>query len=145
MNINLGSKINVVIQSEKKHKHEEETKTAKKVPEVVVVVEIVVKTVFVERLGFCRAQTGGLDLVHEEVGSRQSKSNGETKEDKARPGLSLSSVELHAAVEDEVAEEVGHEDEEQESWEVRLKEKKNAQPHVDNKEYTDKDEPEQCI
>ena len=109
------------------------------------VVEVVVEAVLVDRLGFCRAQTGVLDLGPEEEDSRKSKSNGETEEGEARPGLPLSSVELHAAVEDEVAEEVGHEDEEQDSWEVRLQENENAQPHVDNKEDPDKDEPEQFI
>ena len=110
-----------------------------------VVIEVVVETVFVDRLGICRAQTGGLDLGHEEVGSRQSECNSETEEDEARPGLPLSSAELHAAIEDEVAEEVGHKDEEQDSWKVGLQENENAQPHVDNKEDPDKDEPEQCI
>ena len=78
LNIDLGSESNVVVQSEKKHEHEEETETAEKVPEVVVVIEVVVEAVFVDRLRFCRAQTGGLDLGHEEVASRQSKNNGKT-------------------------------------------------------------------
>ena len=48
LNIDLGSKSNVVVQSEKKHEHEEETETAEKVPEVVVVVEVVVEAILVD-------------------------------------------------------------------------------------------------
>ena len=73
LNISLGCEGNVIVQSQEEHQHEEEAKTTKEVPEVMMVVEDVVETVGVDCFGLRGTQASVLNFGDEKVHCRQSK------------------------------------------------------------------------